>query len=139
MIATDITDEERQEIDRAIAADEILSDEDIAAYVAASTIAELLVEAEGNPLLAKRLLAGEQAREKPRITLTGKLCDMIESDREPDPGTPDDGTRTIKRGTALAWWCPCCDHSQLHSIETCANCGAQRRGDKVTIPVREAA
>ncbi len=45
----------------------------------------------------------------------------------------------IQRATTNAWWCPCCDHSQVTTIETCANCGAQKRGDKVTIPAREAA
>ncbi len=47
--------------------------------------------------------------------------------------------KDIVRQTDMAWWCPCCDHSQVTTTDECANCGAQRRGDTVTIPVREAA
>lgn len=39
----------------------------------------------------------------------------------------------IARTSESTWWCPVCDHSQLHGADECANCHAERNGDEVIV------
>lgn len=137
--AEDITADEQAEITRAIEAGEILSDNDLAEYVKASTIADVVGEVGDDVLLAKRLLAAERARgDEARSTLVDKLSKAILTDADSaDAGDGADGEAAedpyaIKRQTDNAWWCPVCDHSQTKLIDACAGCGARRDGDTVT-------
>ncbi len=69
-----LTDEERVEVDAAIADGDIPSDEELAAWVAENTIPDLLKKiGDDAPLLAKRVLIAELARDTPRETLISAL------------------------------------------------------------------
>lgn len=43
-------------------------------------------------------------------------------------------SRPIERETAMAWWCPFDDHSNMTLTTTCGGCGAVREGDTVRAP-----
>lgn len=50
----------------------------------------------------------------------------------PEPETAREArtdTKPIARQTAMAWWCPFCDHSQTTLLAECGGCGAVRDGD----------
>jgi hypothetical protein len=108
-MTTEITTEERAEIDSAVERGEIMSD----------------------ALLAKRLLAAESATEKPRKGLSTALAKIAAPDAKPD-GSSSAAEKPINRQTVNAWWCPFCDHSQTTLLAECGGCGAVRDGDTVT-------
>lgn len=136
---TAITADERSEIDAAVEAGDILSDADLAEYVQSSTVAEIQANVGDDVLLTKRLLAAEQASDKPRKGLVASLtksiggADSASDDTAPEADDTDD-PNTVKREQAGTWWCPLCDHSQMLPLMVCGGCGAVRDGDTVTAP-----
>ncbi len=126
-----LTDDEQAEVARAVDAGEIMPDDDIAKYVQESTITDIMREAGGNVVLAKRLLAAERARgDDARSTLVDKLAAAIPAPDDSDQADADPDA--ITRENKHAWWCPRCDHSNTLLTATCGGCGATRDGDRVT-------
>lgn len=124
-MSVELTEDERAQVDADIAADKLVSDADLAEYVATTSVADLAKEVGTDTILAKRIYAAEIAEGgKNRKGLIEGLAKLIDPDAPAEkPSKPSKGDKIVTTQHNGAKVCPYTGHSTLG--EKCGLCGAE--------------